>query len=69
MLNLLNNVVKRLKWSKSVSCSAVSDSLRPHGLQVARLLCLWDFLGKNAAVDSHSLLQRMLLTQGSYYGL
>ena len=30
-----------------VSCSVVSDSLRPHGLQPARLLCPWDFLGKN----------------------
>ena len=24
-------------------CSVVSDSLRPHGLQPARLLCPWDF--------------------------
>ena len=29
--------------SESVSHSAVSDSLRPHGLQPARLLCSWDF--------------------------
>ena len=28
------------------SCYAVSDSLRPHGLQHARLLCPWDFPGK-----------------------
>ena len=27
--------------------SAMSDSLRPHGLQPARLLCPWDFPGKN----------------------
>ena len=24
-------------------CSVMSDSLRPHGLWFARLLCLWDF--------------------------
>ena len=24
-------------------CSVMSDSLQPHGLQPARLLCLWDF--------------------------
>ena len=28
--------------SESVSCSVVSDSLRLHGLQPARLLCPWD---------------------------
>ena len=28
------------------SCSVVSDSLRSHGLQPARLLCPWDSLGK-----------------------
>ena len=28
-------------------CSVTSDSLQPHGLQPARLLCLWNFLGKN----------------------
>ena len=43
---------------------AVSDSLRPHGLQPARLLCPWDFLGKNAGVGCHALLQGILPTQG-----
>ena len=32
-----------------VSCSAVSDSFRPHGLSPTRLLCLWDSLGRNAS--------------------
>ena len=31
-------------------CSVVSDSLRPHGLQLSRLLCPWDFPGKNTGV-------------------
>ena len=47
------------------SCSIMSDSLRPRGLQPARLLCLWDFLGKNTGVGCHFLLQGIFLTQGS----
>ena len=34
-----------------------------------RLLCPWDFLGKNTGVGSHSLLQGILLTQGLNQGL
>ena len=30
-------------WNWKWSCSVVSDSLRPHGLQPIRLLCPWDF--------------------------
>ena len=40
--------------SESVSCSVVSDSLWPHGLQPTRLHCPWDSPGKNSAVGSHS---------------
>jgi len=47
----------------------MSDSLRPCGLYPTRLLCPWDFLGKNAGVDSHSLLQGIFLTQESNPGL
>ena len=32
------------------SCSVVSNSLQPRGLQPARLLCPWDFPGKNTGV-------------------
>ena len=39
--------------------------LRPHGLLPARLLCPWDFPGKNIGVGRHFLLQGILLTQGS----
>ena len=35
----------------------MSDSLWPHGLQLARLFCLWASLGKNTGVDCHFLLQ------------
>ena len=42
-----------------LSCSVVSGSLRP-----ARLLCPWDFSGKNTGVDCHFLLQGIFLIQG-----
>ena len=28
-------------------CSIMSNSLQPHGLEPDRLLCSWNFLGKN----------------------
>ena len=54
-----------LMESESVSCSVISDSLKPHGLKPTRLLCPWNFPGKNTAVGSHSLLQGIFLTQES----
>ena len=36
------------------TCSAVSNSLQSHGLQQARLLCPWDFPGKNTGVGCFS---------------
>ena len=39
----------------ALSCSVVSDSLRPHGLQPARLLCPQNFPGKNTGVGYHFL--------------
>ena len=53
----------------SVSCSVASDSLPPHGLYPARLLCLWDSPGKNTEVGCHFLLQGIFPTQGSNPGL
>ena len=40
-----------------VSHSVVSDCLRFHGLSPTRLLCPWDFPGKNTGVGCHFLLQ------------
>ena len=37
------------------SCSVVSDSLAPCGLQPARLLCPWDSPGKKTGVGGHAL--------------
>ena len=39
------------------SRSVVSDSLQPHGLWLTRLLCPWDFPGKNTGAGCHFLLQ------------
>ena len=47
----------KLKKYRVLSCSVVSDSLRYHGLQPARLLCSWDSPGKNTGMVCHSLLQ------------
>ena len=40
-------------------------TLWPHGLQPTRLLCPWDFPGKNTGVGCHFLLQGIFPTQGS----
>ena len=47
-----------------LSCSVVSDSLQPCGLEPARLLCPWDSPGKNTGVGCHALLQGIFPTQG-----
>ena len=60
---------KAATWSKSVSRSVLSDSLRPHGLQPSRLLCPWNSPGKNTTVGSHSLLQGIFPTKVSNLGL
>ena len=43
----------------------VSSSLRSQELSPARLLCPWDFPGKNTGVGCHFLLQGIFPTQGS----
>ena len=54
-----------LKCCSVLSCSVMSDSLRPYGLQPARLLCPWNFPGKDTGVSCHFLLQGIFLTLGS----
>ena len=41
--------------SISIRHSVMSNSLQPHGLWPARLLCPWDSLGKNTGVGGHAL--------------
>ena len=45
---------EKWKWS----CSVVSDSQQPHGVQPIRLLRPWDFPGKSTGVGCHCLLRR-----------
>ena len=42
----------------------MSDSLRPHGLKPARLLCPWDSPGKDTGVGCHALLQGIFPARG-----
>ena len=42
----------------------MSNSLRPHGQYPTRLLCPWDFPGRNTWVGCHFLLQGIFPTQG-----
>ena len=51
------------------SHQVMSDSLGPHGLQPARLLCPWDSPGENTGVGGHFLLQWIFPTQESNLGL
>ena len=46
----------------------MSDSLKPHGLQLSRLLCPWDFPCKNIGVGYHFLFQSIFLTWRSNPG-
>ena len=41
------------------------QTLRPHGLKLARLLCPWDSPDKNTGVGCHCLLQEIFPTEGS----
>ena len=53
-------------WRHCVVLSSLSCVLlfRPQGLSPTRLLCLWDFPGKNTRVGCYFLLQGIFLTQG-----
>ena len=62
---LASKAASHAHWALSGSRSVVSDSLRPHRLQPARLLGPWASPGKNTGVDCPALLQGILLTQGS----
>ena len=60
--------IKKLFESEDVVTQSCL-TLRPHGLQSARLLCPGNSPGKNTRVGCYSLLQGIFLTQGSNPGL
>ena len=71
-LSLFAATSKFNSWNSLVCtlwcCCCVVSKLCPtflwsHGLQPTRLLCLWDFPGKNAEVGCHFLLQGIFLIQ------
>ena len=78
-INLLPKIAKHLQnvWSNStrfwvsasVRCSVVSDYLRFHRPQPARLLYPWNSPDKKTRVGDHCLFQSIFLTQGSNLGL
>ena len=49
----------------TLGCSFVSNSLWLHGLWPTRLLCPWNFPGKNTGMGCHFFLHWILPTQGS----
>ena len=49
------NIIPTL-WGCSILVLSRSDSLQPFELQPSRLLCSWDFPGKNTGVGCHFLL-------------
>ena len=48
-----------------LSSAVVSDPLWPYRLWPTRILCPWNFIGKNTGVGCHFLLQGIFLTEGS----
>ena len=68
---LLQNRLCRITgpWDSKKTCSQnypLWTLLQPHGLKPIRLLCPWDFPGKNTGVSCHTILQGIFLTQGLY---
>ena len=63
------NVLCLCMYYMCVSCSVMSDFLKPHGLQLVRLLCTWDSLGKDTGMGCYSLPQEIFPTQGMNPGL
>ena len=62
----MNKKKKIQRFSLQYVCvpSVVFNPLQPHGVGPSRLLCLWDFSGKNTAMGFHFLLQGIFATQG-----
>ena len=60
---LAQQIIKSVRACQVVS--VMSNSVRPYGVQPARLLCPWDSPGKNTSEVCRALLQEIFLTKGS----
>ena len=60
-----HNKNRRLPYSICAVCAQLCPTLRHHGLHHIRLLCPWNFPGKNTGVSCCFLLQGIFLTQES----
>ena len=56
------------KSYEHAQCVLSACCLRPHGLEPTRLLCPWDFPGKNTAVGRSYLLQGIFPTSSASVG-
>ena len=63
-LNFTNECLSSIHYCYYSVAKLCPTLLRPHGLYPARLLCPWDFPGKNTGVGCHFLLQGIFSTQG-----
>ena len=55
----------KASWVYALDSVLSELSTKPQGLQSTRLLCAWDFPGKNTGAGSHFPLQEIFLAQGS----
>ena len=63
LLKLISSYIHLIQYVHV--CTVVSNSLPPHELQPARVICPCSFPGKNAGVNCHFLLQGIFPTQES----
>ena len=65
----LPRITYNIMKSENVSSSVMSSSWQSHGLQPTRLLCQWNFPGKNTGVGCHFILKGIFPTRGQNLGL
>ena len=64
LIRIMLDLQLALDSMSACSATQLCHTLQPHGLWPARLLCPWNFSGKNTGVDCYFLLQGIFWTQG-----
>ena len=59
----MEGMCSRAEYMCMLSHSVLSDSLWPHGWLPTKVLCPWNFPGKNTGASCHFLFQGIFLTQ------